>query len=226
MFKASLSSVSVRKLLLALCLCAFLSGCFTSSQIRTEVVEGNCLWDKVDCTDSLIQRYPQFDLAFIEFTERGNLFDRKDVNEVYELVNREANSERGAAVFVFVHGWKHNALENDSNVIQFKEFLARAAENEVVGQRKVIGVFLGWRGDVTYFPFFRNLSYWARKSVAEEVGQGGATEVFTRLHQILVAQFSEVDQKGPLHKNNYVIIGHSFGGGIVLSALHLSLIHI
>ena len=220
MFKASLSSVSVRKLLLALCLCAFLSGCFTSSQIRTEVVEGNCLWDKVDCTDSLIQRYPQFDLAFIEFTERGNLFDRKDVNKVYELVNREANSERGAAVFVFVHGWKHNALENDSNVIQFKEFLARAAENEVVGQRKVIGVFLGWRGDVTYFPFFRNLSYWARKSVAEEVGQGGATEVFTRLHQILVAQFSEVDQKGPLHKNNYVIIGHSFGGGIVLSALH------
>ena len=201
-------------------LCLGLAACSTSKQLRTEVVEGNCLWDKVDCTDSLIQEYPQYDLAFIEFTERGNLFDRNDANQVYQFINEKANTERGAAVFVFVHGWKHNALDSDSNVIQFREFLARAAENEVVGERKVIGVYLGWRGDVSRIPFVRNLTYWARKSVAEEVGQGGATEVFTRLHQILVAQFGKADDSGPLHKNNYVIIGHSFGGAIVLSAMH------
>lgn len=208
------------KLWLLLCFACLLSACFTSKQIRTEDVEGNCLRGDVDCSTSFIQRYPQYDLAFIEFTERGNLFDRNGVNEVYEMVNKEANTERGAAVFVFVHGWKHNAKENDSNVVQFREFLARAAENEVVGRRKVIGVFIGWRGDVNSIPYIRNLSYWGRKSVAEEVGQGGATEVFTRLHQILVAQFSELDNQRPQHKNNYVIIGHSFGGGIVLSALH------
>lgn len=202
------------------CLCGLLSACFTSKQIRTDVVEGNCVWDDIDCSESVIQKHPQFDLAFIEFTERGNLFNRSDTDKVYEFVNREAISEKGAAVFVFVHGWKHNAEDDDSNVVQFKEFLARAAENEVVGQRKVIGIYLGWRGDITTIPGVRNLSYWSRKNVAEEVGQGGATEVFTRLHQILVAQFSEAERNGPLHKNNYVLIGHSFGGAIIVSALH------
>ncbi len=213
-------NIKLSKLFVSLCLGALLSGCFTSKQIRTEIVEGNCVWDEVDCSESAIQQYPQFDLAFVEFTERGNLFDRDNVDKVYEFINSEANTDRGAAVFVFVHGWKHNAEDKDSNVVQFKEFLARAAENEVVGQRKVIGVYLGWRGDVSRIPVARHLSYWTRKSVAEEVGQGGATEVFSRLHQILVAQFSEVDNQGPLHKNNYVIIGHSFGGAIIVSALH------
>ena len=135
-------------------------------------------------------------------------------------IQEQANTENGAAVFVFVHGWKHTAKHDDSNVVQFREFLSRASENEVVGKRRVIGLYLGWRGAVTNIPILKEASYWARKSVAEEVGAGGVTEIFANLHQILVAQDNSDASGSDLYKNNYVIIGHSFGGAIVLSALH------
>ena len=197
-----------------------LSACLKNTQLRTDYVDGNCLWGGIDCSQSTIEQYPEYDLTFIEFTERGNLYDRDDAQQVLEYINRQATQEDGAAVFVFVHGWKHNADFDDSNVRQFREFLSRAAENEVVGQRKVVGLFLGWRGDITTLPFVRNLSYWGRKSVAEEIGSGGVTEVFSQLNKILVEQFDEEPSDSVLYKNTYVIIGHSFGGGIVLSAMH------
>jgi len=128
----------------------------------------------------------------------------------------------GQCLYV-AHGWKHNARYDDSNVVQFREFLSRAAENEVVGKRKVVGVYLGWRGAFTNVPILKETTYWARKSVAEEVGAGGVTEIFAKLHQILVAQPSanSIKQKElGNYKNSFVIIGHSFGGAIVLSALH------
>ncbi len=208
-----------------------LGACTANKQLRTELVESNCLWGKSDCHNAIIERYLEYDLGFIEFTERGNLYDRDSAQRVFKLIQREAKSERGVAVFVFVHGWKHNARSNDSNVVQFREFLSRAAENEVVGKRKVVGVYLGWRGALTNVPLLKETTYWARKSVAEEVGAGGATEVFTKLHQVLVSQpaLRQENRVAPtdnsitgsgLSKNSYVIIGHSFGGAIVLSALH------
>ncbi len=197
-----------------------LSACLQNAQLRTEFVDGNCVWDEIDCQKSTIEQYAEYDLTFIEFTERGNLYNREDTQSVLSYINGFANSDDGVAVFVFVHGWKHNAGFNDKNVKQFREFLSRAAENEIVGEKKVIGLYLGWRGDVTQIPFIRNLSYWGRKNVAEEIGSGGVTEVFSQLNQILVQQFDEENKDNVLYKNNYVIIGHSFGGAIVLSALH------
>ena len=195
-----------------------LGACTPNKQLRTEFVDSNCLWGNTDCSSSVIERYLEYDLGFIEFTERGNLYDRSINERVLNHIRKQAKTPEGAAVFVFVHGWKHNAKFNDSNVVQFREFLSRAAENEVVGKRKVIGLYLGWRGSVIEAPVLKETTYWGRKSVAQEVGAGGVTEVFANLHQILVAQAD--DQNQDLYKNSYVIIGHSFGGAIVLSALH------
>ena len=150
------------------------------------------------------------------------MYNRDDSNYVLRRINEKANTDRGVAVFVFVHGWRHDADFNDSNVQQFREFLSRASENEIVGKREVMGLYLGWRGDFTRIPVARGLSYWARKDVAEEVGDGGVTEILSKLQQLLVQQFDDtnVNQADPLYKNTFVVIGHSFGGGIVLSALH------
>ena len=197
-----------------------LSACLQNSQLRTEYVVGNCLWEEIDCDKSMIEQYPEYDLTFIEFTERGNLYDRESSQKILDYINGFANHDDGVAVFVFVHGWKTNAQPDSDNILHFKQFLSRAAENEIVGQKKVIGLYLGWRGDVTKVPLARDLTYWGRKAVAEEIGSGAVTEVFSQLHQILVDQFDDPSDKNPLYKNNYVIIGHSFGGAIVLSALH------
>jgi len=197
-----------------------LSACVPNKQLRTELVTDNCIWDQADCRHSMLERYPEYDLGFIEFTERGNLYNRSHTQNIFNVINQYANTEQGVAVFVFVHGWKHNADFKDSNLVQFRDFLSRAAETEVVGKRKVFGLYLGWRGDYTRIPVFREVTYWARKSVAEEIGSGGATEIFSRLHQILVKQFEAEEPETDRYRNSYVVIGHSFGGAIVLSALH------
>lgn len=212
--------LTLRQFVLWILITVFLTGCIKNTQLRTEYVESNCLWGNTDCQNSMLEHYAEYDLGFIEFTERGNLYDRSDAATVLEFINSQATSLEGAAVFVFVHGWKHGADFDDSNVRQFREFLSRAAENEVVGQRKVVGLYLGWRGGITSLPVARDLSYWARKSVAEEIGSGGVTEVFSQLHKILVEQFEQDSSDNELYKNSYVIIGHSFGGAIVLSAMH------
>jgi len=197
-----------------------LSACLKNTQLRTEYVDGNCLWDNVDCSQSMIEQYGEYDLTFIEFTERGNLYSRENAQSVLNYIDQFAKHDDGVAVFVFVHGWKHNVKTKDSNVRQFREFLSRAAENQIVGEKKVVGLYLGWRGDITSVPIVRNLSYWGRKNVAQEIGSGAVTEVFSQLHKILVENFEGNSENNILYKNNYVIIGHSFGGGIVLSALH------
>ncbi len=197
---------------------SFLAACTPNKQLRTEFVDTNCLWGETDCRNSAIEHYLEYDLSFIEFTERGNLYDRSSSQRVLRHIQAQTQTDEGAAVFVFVHGWKHNAKHDDSNVVQFRKFLSRAAENDVVGKRKVIGLYLGWRGAYSNVPFLKETTYWSRKSVAEEIGAGGATEIFAKLHQILVAQ--DDSQNQALYKNSYVIIGHSFGGAIVLSALH------
>jgi len=206
--------------LLLLTLLTCLSACVSNKPHRTEFETRHCFAAQADCSRSIIEQHLVFDLAFVEFTERGNLYDRAHVRQVMDFVHKQAESENGAAVFVFVHGWKHNASHNDSNVVQFRDFLARAAENEIVGKRKVVGVYLGWRGNSNNIPVLRETTYWARKSVAEEIGDGGATEIFSELHQILVRQYAKTASVSEKYKNTYVIIGHSFGAAIVLSAMH------
>lgn len=198
----------------------FLSACAQNAPFRTGNIADNCYRDMTLCHSAVIEKHLEFDLTFVEFTQRGNLFDRNKSELVIDYINEQANSKNGTAVFVFVHGWKHNASSDDSNVQKFREMLSRAAENPFVGKRRVIGVYLGWRGKVTSLPLLRELSYWGRKSVAEEIGAGGATEMLAELQQVLVGQFDDQKRNEAFYKNTYVIIGHSFGGAIVLSALH------
>lgn len=197
-----------------------ISGCAQNAPFRDGLIADKCYVEIEHCGNAVVEKHLEFDLAFIEFTQRGNQFDRSKSELVIDYIDQHANSANGAAVFVFVHGWKHNASSKDSNVQDFREMLSRAAENPFVGKRRVIGLYLGWRGKVTSLPFVKELSYWGRKSVAEEIGSGGATEVLTELNQLLVEQFADVRSAGSLYKNTFVIIGHSFGGAIVLSALH------
>ena len=202
-----------------------LAGCVTNQPYRTNLNSSECFASTPDCNTSFIERHLAFDLTFLEFTERGNLFDRTHTRQVMDFINAQANTPDGVAVFVFVHGWKHNASFKDSNVIHFKNFLANAAENEIVGKRKVIGLYIGWRGSTITLPGLKETTFWARKAVAEQIGSGGATEVLSELHQILVHQFEQSDAQRDLPKNNYVIVGHSFGGAIVLRAMHDVLLH-
>lgn len=99
--------------------------------------------------DVVIRPNADFDLAFVEFTERGNVFDRDRMHTVLNHVETLAKGPEGVLVVVFTHGWKHNASSTDANVVSFTEWLNRVAHLPVTkGQRnrRAIGIYIGWRG--------------------------------------------------------------------------------
>ena len=199
--------------------------------VRLDTEIRNCEGQKTDCSQAAIQEYSNYALTFVEFTERGNLFDRSRTSAVMDYIRDQSEMPGGVSVIVFVHGWKHNATESDSNVKDFKKLLNRFATNDLAGQKKVIGLYIGWRGKSIKVPGIIEATFWDRKSVAEEVGSGGVTEILSQLKRILVTQVaSNLSSNSENTKNeasydlaptnSYLIIGHSFGGAIVLSALH------
>ena len=188
------------------------TGCASKHPYHTvDSTSDNCVDPAADqCTQSYYQEYPDYDLAFAEFTERGNAFNSNWIDNVLERIReRERENEQGVVVVTFIHGWKHNAEETDPNLLDFKKSLKSIANNPSSLQgRRLIGLYIGWRGASLDLPWLENLTFWDRKAVAEEVGKGGVTK--------LLLQLDQIDQTR--NKNVLVIIGHSFGGAIVVSA--------
>ena len=161
-----------------------------------------------------------YDLAFVEYSERGNVFNRDHLNDVLRKLENHARDD-GVITIVFVHGWTHNAKqskekdETDSNLRDFKEVLELLSKNNILFNRKLVGVYVGWRGASIEWPYLDLTTFWDRKSVATEVGKGGVTELLFELSRIDRIKSKNTHQLS----NVFVTLGHSFGGAIVLSAL-------
>jgi len=157
------------------------------------------LWDK-----STNEGYR---LAVLEFTERGNLANRA----LFTQLKKELATIDKSLVAVFIHGWKHSAAPDDSNLQSFRRMLTMLRQARVVAKsREIVGVYLGWPGVSVQLPFLEEATFWGRKAVAQEVGKGGVTEVLVALENIQTAAGKD---------RMMVTIGHSFGGAIVASAL-------
>ena len=125
----------------------------------------------------------------------------------------EVATRSNTLIIVYVHGWQHNAREDDSNVKNFRQLLRNLANSGVVGGRRLLGVYIGWPGRSAP-PILSLVTYWPRKSVAEEVGKGGVAEILLRLEY--AANVRSSDPNG----NLALFVGHSFGGAIMMAALH------
>jgi len=202
-----------------------LNSCTHNKSYRTEKLK-QCIENS--CTKALIEEHNKLDenyaLTFVEFSERGNLFSRDRFDEVLDYIEKEEKkgkeNNNGVMVIVYAHGWKHNASNETGDVNKFRKALKHISQvNKQSGMsdRKVIGVYLGWRGLSLDIPLINNLTYWGRKNVARQVGTGGVTEVLVRLNKI-------VYQKEDF-RNVFVVAGHSFGGAVVLSAMKDILIY-
>lgn len=179
------------------------------------------------CNSSAIQQIKapigQYQLGFIEFDDQGQLRQREQMRAVVDHMTREAASN-DVILTVFVHGWHHNAAPDDSNVSQFNRLLAKLAVAEQLAShqqqrptRKVLGVYIAWRGDSIEIPWINNLTFWDRKSTAQEVGLQGVTEALLKLEHIVnikTGQESEPKQ----HNSRMVVVGHSFGGAVLYTA--------
>lgn len=191
-----------------------LSSCTVNDSYHKGGIVENCTEELSEsCQQAFYQGYENFDLAFAEYSERGNAFNRNHVEQVLNKIESVAESSADGIILVtFIHGWKHDAHPDDSNLKSFKKALHLAAtEVPAISQshRRLIGLFVGWRGASSRFEGIDTASFWDRKAVAEEVGRGSVTELLLNLDQI--------DFHNP--NNVLIVIGHSFGGAITLSAL-------
>ncbi len=210
----------------ALLLLALLTSCASDIEYHTSnTISGNCAKENNlddqnnNCTQSYYQQYPNFDLAFAEFTERGNAFSEQRIRKMLDKIRSHATSQ-GIVLVTFIHGWKHNADENDENLISFKNNLANLSKDKsLLLGRRLVGLYVGWRGASVTIPYLDTITFWERKAVAEEVGRGGVTKLLLELDSIdqSIVQTRSGTKSNTL--NVLVVVGHSFGGAIVTSAL-------
>ncbi|CAG9168921.1 hypothetical protein LMG23992_01347 [Cupriavidus laharis] len=192
-----------------------------------------------------------YELHFVEFDDQGWLFPNTAAsadalatnpsNQIDNLMDRLtfllAKKGEDLSIVVFVHGWKHNAQANDVNVREFRALLeaAGAEERDRAGPagkpRKVVGVYVAWRGKSWTVPDpLLSLTFWARKEAARRVSIGSSRELFARLrslrtHYNHALQTGAASEKaGARPRIRTLMIGHSFGGLILYAAMSGSLI--
>lgn len=152
-----------------------------------------------------VQKKGPYDLAFIEFGEQGSYQDPSQLQHAIEIIK----STQRPLVVTYVHGWQNNARSGDAE--KFANFLQELSASEIVraGNFHVVGVYLGWRGQLTKVPVVKELTFFSRKDAAERLASN-----FDCYDAI--ASVSEASRKYHAPNSQYtILLGHSFGGLVV-----------
>jgi hypothetical protein len=222
------------KRLLILAVALLLSGCITTRYqrrgVETPLEERLKLTDLENPTDGMAAQInvearsieyfkePSFNVGIIEFTEEGFVNPAQE-KRVMEMVRKTVEgAPHGTIMVVFAHGWHHACRTCDDNLTCFRRVLnalARDEESAHGKQRRVVGVYLGWRGRVFGSDTLDYATIWNRKPVAEHIGRTGAKEVLFELHEVWSKHAGKGDQRPVI----MVSVGHSLGGAMLLSAI-------
>jgi pimeloyl-ACP methyl ester carboxylesterase len=219
-------------------LCSALLGACASDDIYRNKFEP-CVGLETDtkCRASSIQVHnnpgrpdENYLLGFVELNDQGHMPNRRQLHELVNTLDQESKAN-DLLMVVFVHGWHHNAGydengKEDGNVVEFRDVLKRLSRAEAAAsqsgsgypRRKVVGVYIGWRGDSVEVPLLKDVTFWERKNTAHDVGNGAIMEVLARLDQIRRAK-TRPDKGNDDSLTRLVVIGHSFGGAVVYSAV-------
>ena len=209
-----------RGLLVVALLSSVLAACASNTMHRSDFTQCDVTGQE-RCEGHAIQRHhvgsdQEYLIGFVEIDDQGQLRNRAQMQALLdELYAKAAND--GLLINVFVHGWHHSAQPGDPNVEDFTSSLAQLSKVEHALHkipRKVVGVYVGWRGDSIDIPGVNALTFWERKGTAQDVGHLGMAELLLRLEEISNVKNTQV----PPVRSRLVTIGHSFGGAAVYSA--------
>ena len=168
-----------------------------------------------------------YTLGIVEFDDQGLCYDRRQMESVAGRLDASMTANADIILVVFVHGWKHNARSDDANLGDFETVLHETAELEAglskkigAAARPVFGIFAAWRGMSLYDKagIVDNITFWDRQDAGRRVATGSIRELLGRCRHY----HNRCKDSGgaPL----FIVVGHSFGGMVVYSALAQSLI--
>lgn len=166
-------------------------------------------------------------IAYAEFDDQGNPLNRRQMLQAAD--EAIAALREGGLVVVYAHGWHNDARKCHDpqrephkctrDVVQFIGMVLRLAEMPAYAQRRIRGIYIGWRGDSipargALLPLSMATTFWDRKAAAHRIGEGGAVYE-------LLSRISEARQEAQRHHPDarLLIHGHSFGGALLYSAL-------
>ena len=171
----------------------------------------------------------------IRFTDDGEFVDRCELTDVLYELNWDSPEHPGEFrprrkpeakalpkfVVLYVHGWKHNASERDSDVVNFTGLIGQLARANA-GKKQVLGVYVGWNAMSKVPPFnwfpFDNLTFWSKQTIADRIAQSAVTTK-------IVSSIGSAMSAGDSAANQFIVIGHSFGARMLFSATNQSLIY-
>ena len=169
--------------------------------------------------ERIVESYQQFDLSVVEFDDQGKLWNKdQQLGALDGLVEDTDAKKNGAIILVFVHGWQENADVVNATVRCFRRMLYTWYQDEGPDGRRIIGVYVGWRGQSQRLPLLKYLTFWTRKKAAHKIGRGDMDELLVHLGD-LKRRLMTFEPPEKRYGTRLVIIGHSFGGAIVFSAL-------
>jgi hypothetical protein len=174
-----------------------------------------CTGPPPDCVSDV--EWP-YQLTFVEFDDRGEMFDRRQLAAAVDTITRaKATAPAGTqpVVAVFIHGWKNNASESSGNVWGFRQILAGLSlEYKVSGgpHSPIVGVYIGWRGAVVSAPLLKEFTFFDRRAKSQNLPGPHMGEALVKIMQ--AAKGRNFDEP-----TLSVLIGHSFGGAVLETAL-------
>jgi len=201
-----------------------------------------------DCFLISLPRNDGSDRPFYVMIDCGVVLGTSDPSTVMKQVMdniRRLAAERGVTLVVYAHGWHHSARWNDTNLVSFRRvlrFLGKrpagmhcpSASSPTTSSR-VVGIYIGWRGESIPVPGLNLTTIWSRKRIAQRIG-GPATDqeersvkfrlqarselsnVLRELDEIR-ATANETALASSRPFSSLTITGHSLGGAMLLSAM-------
>ncbi len=207
----------------------FVTACASNDIYRSNFE--NCNYTtKGDCAENALQQHSSeknddYRLSFVEYDDQGQLRDRQQMNAALDEY-REIAASNDVLLITFVHGWHHSAKPEDGNIQSFRRMLSEVSKYEGLGskqqgrsKRKILGLYVGWRGDSISVPYLNAVTFWDRKNTAHDVGQLGVTELLLKLEEIVNVKQGMEEENPPPGKSRMVVVGHSFGGAVVFTSL-------
>lgn len=189
------------------------------------------------------EQYESFDLGVVEFDDNGDAWHAQQEQYVLDRI-RERAFDTGATIVLYAHGWHHNAKPDNGNIESFRNVLQALSHqpdqgvfcaNEQPKEKKtrLVGIYVGWRGEARNDLLGKWLSFWSRKKAAHRVG--GARDLMSRdrdpnITPPSVAFLQELhniyrkanDSRRPGDARSFTTLittGHSLGGALLFSAI-------
>lgn len=167
---------------------------------------------QINTEHASVEYYDSFALGIVEITDEG-IINPSQKKQVFAMLDKELAN--GGLLVVFVHGWHHGARTCDRDLCCFRTVLSKlkatrdAAYREEVAGQKVVGLYIGWRGESRQAKGINIATIWDRKAVAEEIGRGSAKELLLEVNERYWAPQDELTM---------ISVGHSLGGALLFQA--------